>query len=202
MVVGGSICGHLLGAGLFALQAWFCWLNGKCVQTEFDPNIYRALLHGASNARHIPDVAIEFWLLAIFSIGAATGVTAHWLSRRPFVTEWLDPISFGWLTPAVQAVKKGKSFVVAYVLTKTSNDGAFIAYEGVVQQLTLDENQQIRTIVLNDVDRFLVKIMKSSITRINSNGSPIQQLQISGDEILNIALEVVEVSSVELPELN
>ena len=95
------------------------------------------------------------------------------------------------MTPAIQAVKRGDSFVVAYILTSTSHEGASIAYEGTVQQLALDGDQSIKLIVLNDVDRFLVRITTAGLERLDSETTPIAQLQIAGDEIVNVALEIV-----------
>lgn len=201
MIMVGTIGGHLLGGGIFALQSLWCAWTQICVNVDFDPNIYRTLLRGSAAAREVSDLAIELWLLFIFLIAALTGTIAFNLSRRDFVTRRLDPISFGWLTPAVQAVKRGDSFVVAYVLTKTSHEGASVAYEGPVQQLTLDDNQAIRTIVLNDVDRFLVKITKSGIRRLDSGSTPISQLQITSDEIVNVALEVVQATPQDVAAL-
>lgn len=202
MIMVGTIGGHLLGGGLFALQSFWCHWTALCFAVDFDPNVYRTLLRGSAVARGASDIAIELWLLLLFLIAALTGALAFNLSRREFVTRRLDPISFGWLTPAVQAVKRGDSFVVAYVLTRTSYEGASVAYEGSVQQLTLDENQAIRTIVLNDVDRFLVKITKSGIRRLDSRATPISQLQITSDEIVNVALEVVQATSQDIAAID
>ncbi len=126
-----------------------------------------------------------------FLIAAATGALAYWMARRNVLTDRTDPIAYGWLNPAVQAVKKGNAFVVAYVLTKTSHEGASIAYEGVVQQLALDDDQSIKLVILNEVDRFLVKITEQGIERLDAETTPITQLQITATEIANIALEVV-----------
>lgn|GEM_PF-2045168 len=198
MVMLGTIVGHLLGAALFALQAAACQRMPYCVAVDFDPNIYKALLRGGASARNASDIAIEAWLFAILLIGAASGALAFWFSRLEWVTARLDPIAFGWLAPAVRAVKKGDSFVVAYVLTGSSHEGASVAYEGIVQQLALDENQAIKMLVLNDVDRFLVKILKTGIRRLDARTTPITQLQIAGDEIVNVALEVVQVTAMDI----
>jgi hypothetical protein len=131
------------------------------------------------------------WLLDMLLIGAATGMIAYWLVQREAVSGKTDPIAFGWLNPAVQAVKKEDSFVVVYVLTKTSPECFTIAYEGTVQQLALDEDQSIKFVVLNDVDRFLVKISERGLERVDAPPTPITQLQITAAEIANVALEVV-----------
>lgn len=198
MVVFGTIVGHLLGTGFFALQAAWCQTTGFCFGVGFDPNIYRALLRGASDARGATDFALEAWLLAMLLVGVVTGVVAQWLVQRDAVSGKTDPIAFGWLNPAVQAVKKGDSFVVAYVLTKTNHDGFIVAYEGTVQQLALDEDQSIKLVILNDVDRFLVKISESGLDRVDTSSTPITQLQVTAAEIANVALEVVQAPAADV----
>ena len=183
MVVLGTIGGHLLGTILLEAQALYCSV-GPCISVGFDPNAYRVLLQGVSAARHAPDSAFVTWLFQALLLGPITGAVAFWLSRRALVNSILDPIAFGWLAPAVRAVKMGNSFVTAYVVTKMSHGEFSVAYEGVVQQLAL--------VVLNDVDRFLVRITDGGLERINSSANPITQLQITASEIANVALEVVQ----------
>ncbi|MBX7487913.1 hypothetical protein K3177_05245 [Qipengyuania sp. GH25] len=191
MIVLGTIAGHFVGAALLTLQNWYCQSN-SCVPLDFDPNSYRALLQGAAAAQRAPDLAIEIWLLQVLLIGVLAAIGAFWLSRWKFVTDRLDPIAFGWLSPAVQAVKNGNSFVTAYVVTKTSHNDLSVAYEGVVQQLALDEDQSIKLVVLNEVDRFLVRITEGGLARVNTSANPITQLQITASEIANVALEVMQ----------
>lgn len=191
MIVLGTMLGHLLGAGAFAVQAGWCRWTGACVAVDFDPNVYRALLRGAAANGRIPDLAIEAWLVAMLGTGIATFAIGGALARSKRVTDRLDPIAFGWLNPAVQAVKAGHAVVVAYVVTKTSHDGMSLAYEGLVQQLGLDEDQSVRLVVLSDVDRFLVRIGADGVERVSGDRAPLTQLQIRGDEIANIAFEVV-----------
>ena len=131
-------------------------------------------------------------------VGAATFLVAHWIVQRETVSGRTDPIAFGWLNPAVQAVKKGDSFVVAYVLTKMSHEGLTVAYEGTVQQLALDEDQSIKLVILNDVDRFLVRISDRGLDRVDSSATLITQLQITAAEISNVALEVVRAPALDI----
>ena len=84
------------------------------------------------------------------------------------------------------------------MLTKTSHECFTIAYEGTVQQLALDEEQSIRFVVLNDVDRFLVKISENGLERVDAPSTPITQLQITAVEIANVALEVVRAPDMDV----
>lgn len=188
----GTLFGHALGTGFYALQAKWCDLTGLCFPVAFDPNVYRALMHGASAATGAPDIAFEIWLVSFMAIGGATSAAAYWISRRDTLTGLTDPITFGWLAPTVRAVKRGDSFVVAYVMTKTNHDELTVAYEGIVQQLALDDDQSIKLIVLNEVDRFLVSMSSEGLKRVDAKSTPITQLQITAAEIANVALEVVQ----------
>lgn len=198
MIVLGTIGGHMLGTGIFALQAAWCRSTALCFDVGFDPNVYRSLLRGATGAQGASDLALELWLAAMLLIGIATGVVAYWLVQREAISGRTDPIAFGWLNPAVQAVKKGDSFVVAYVFTKTNHDAFTVAYEGTVQQLALDEDQSIKFVVLNDVDRFLVKISDKGLERVDAPSTPITQLQITAAEIANVALEVLRAPELDV----
>ena len=198
IIVLGTIGGHIIGTGIFAGQAAWCRVTNLCFAVDFDPNVYRALLRGAAAARGASDLALEWWLLSTLLVGAATFLVALWLVQREVVSSRTDPIAFGWLNPAVQAVKKGDSFVVAYVLTKMTHEDLTVAYEGTVQQLALDEDQSIKLVILNDVDRFLVKISDDGLERVDSSATLITQLQITAAEISNVALEVVRAPALDI----
>ena len=115
IVMMGTVLGHILGTGFFAALVSWRKHTSLCIDVGFDPNPYKALLRGSAAAREIPDLALQIWLLAFFFIAVATGSLAYWMARRDVLTDRTDPIAYGWLNPAVQAVKKGNAFVVAYV---------------------------------------------------------------------------------------
>lgn len=193
LILVGAILGHLLGTTWFVVQRIGCEWTRRCIEVSYDPNVYRALLRGTKSTTAVSDVAFEVWLLAMLLVGVVTGALGYVLIQRETVRKWIDPLTFGWLNPAVQAVKAGDAFVVAYVLTKTSHEGAAVAYEGIVQQLGLDEDQSIKLVILSEVDRFVVSISPEGIERKDVEASSIQQLHITAAEIANIALEVVRV---------
>jgi hypothetical protein len=191
IVVGGTIGGHTVGALLFAGQSLWCDSTGWCVRISFDPNVYRVLISANHAGTLIPDVGIAWWLVALGAIGIFTGWLALTGSRWDRLKGKWDAVGFGWLQPAVAAVKRGDSVVVAYVVTKTSYDGASVAYEGMVQQLAIDSDQRITMIVLRRVDRFLTKITEEGLVRLDSDHQPIAQMQLRDVEIANVALEIV-----------
>lgn len=192
VVVSGTIAGHLAGAVLFDLQAIWCRSTGLCVPVAFDPNIYRVLLGMGHPAGAPTDGAIAWWIFFLGALGVLTGWAFARASRTAAFKRNFDPVEFGWLDPAVQAVKAGHSVIVAYVVTKTSHDGASIAFEGIVDRLALDDDQKVAMIVLSQVDRFTVTIeSKGGIRRRNGGGRPIAQMQLAASEIANIAFEVL-----------
>jgi hypothetical protein len=192
VVVAGTIAGHTLGAGVFALQAAWCRWTGFCWTTAYDPNVYRVLLSNQHPAGELTDFAIEWWIFFLGALGAITGWFFSRAARSAAFKGTFDPIDFGWLNPAVQAVKAGNSVVVAYVVSKTSHNGASIAYEGIVDRLALDDDQKVAMLVLSRVDRFTVRIEDDgTIKRREGGGTPIAQMQFAAAEIANIAFEVL-----------
>lgn len=198
-VVLGTIVGHLAGAGGFAAQAWWC-AHGPCMAVGFDPNVYRVMLAGGHPAATLPDAAIFAWLCYLLGVGAATGVAFHRGSRLGVVRRALDPVAFGWLHPIVEDVAGGRSFVLGYVLTRTAHDGTSLAFEGTVERLALGADQQVAMIVLGRVERFAVRIDgEGHVARVNTEGQRIARLQIAGDQIANVALEVITIPDDVLP---
>ncbi len=192
IVVLGAIGGHLLGAWLLALQAILCRLSGRCLAVDFDPNVYRVLMTVTQPHEPVSDLAIGAWLLDLALVGVATGGLIERASRLPWVQDRWDTLDFGWLNPAIQAVKTRDAAVLAYVVTRTEHEGASVAYEGIVQQLARDDDQTVTMLVLTKVDRFLVRITPAGVERTGGGQNPIAQMQFHLAEIANIALEVIE----------
>jgi hypothetical protein len=191
-VVLGTICGHILGAALFVLQAGWCRATGLCMPVAFDPNVYRVIFTSAKTPGYITDFAILAWLVELALVGVLTGALIAWAARRDWIKGRWDAIDFGWLNSPVQEVRGGNAVILAYVVTKTSYEGANIAYEGMVQQLAMDDDQIITMLVLRRVDRFLVRITPEGMTRTEEEHQPIAQMQLHLGEIANVALEIIE----------
>lgn len=206
LVVLGTILGHIIGSTFFVLQTVWCTTTSFCLSVPYDPNIYKALLLGGRTPEVLSDFAVEAWLVGMLLIGFAAGGIGYWLARQSTVTNVTDALAFGWLKSAVQAVKTGDTFVLAYVLTKTRYEGMsealFVAYEGEVQHLALDDDQSVKLVVLNDVDRFLVSVSERGVRRIDVAASVIQQLHITSDEIANIALEIFRAPQSDVDAVN
>jgi hypothetical protein len=140
----------------------------------------------------VTDLAVFAWLFELALFGVLAGLAIALLARTDWVKNRWDAIEFGWLNAPVQEVKSNSAVILAYVVTKTSHEGANVAYEGIVQQLALDDDQTITMLVLRRVDRFLVRITNKGVVRTDEDHQPIARMQLHLSEIANIALEVIE----------
>lgn len=189
VVVFVALTAHAAGAALFALNEAVA-RHAVLLPLGFDPNPYRPLwrapapaaLSGASFA----------WELAWFvALTLASGWACRWLANQTPVTALSAPLRFGWLLPIARQVAAGSHVVIGYVLTTTGHDGAWIAYEGVVRRLALNDDDAIEMIVLEQCDRFVVRIADGRVERVDSAAQTIELIQLRQDQIANCALEVL-----------
>lgn len=192
VIVLGTIAGHLVGSLAFALQDLWCRHTAWCATVAFDPNVYRVLFTAGKTTEVITDWAVFAWLLTLALVGLGAGALIVRLAGTAWIRDRWDAIDFGWLNTPVHAVKDGHAVILAYVVTKTAYGGASVAYEGIVQQLAMDDDQTITMLVLGQVDRFLVRITDRGVERIDEGHQPIAQMQFHLSEIANVALEVIE----------
>ena len=191
-IILGALFGHVIMASLIYMMQSGCSATSLCFRSSFDPNIYRVLVGGYSGMREAPDSAFVAWFLTLLTTGGGTFLCGELFNKYHIYSKKLDPALFGWLTPIVQSVRDDNAFVIAYVVTKTAHDGISVGYEGVVAKLALDDDQGIKLIVLNNADRFLVRLTKRGLHRVDFDSRTIDKIQIASGEIANIALEVIE----------
>lgn len=192
VIVFGALAGHILMSGLLALQSSFCAATSLCVAVSFDPDVYRVILTGAKEAGHPGDWAFFAWFVSLLLPAVIVGALAWWASGWAWVRGFRETSTFGWLKPIVDLGRPDNSFILAYVVTTIEHDGANVAYEGIVENIALDDNRAIAMIVLSKCDRFLVKITAKSVDRIDSRHAPIPLIQLEAKNFLNVALEVFE----------
>lgn len=137
-------------------------------------------------------IELELFYLVVLTLGAGLG--GEWLARRSPVNTLSAPLRFGWLLPIAKQVQAGSHVVIGYVLTTTGHDGAWIAYEGMVRRLSLDDDGAIQMIVLEQCDRFVVRLVDGKVERVDSDADTIALIQLRDKQIANYALEVIEVS--------
>lgn len=200
IILVGALLSHAAGALIFAIQEFYCGV-GPCFQTHNDPDVYRAIL---TQDQHLAgsSTGIAFSLVFFLLLGAGAGLIASRLANTPLLRVALRPDAQGWIRAVAEAANDPNKAVTAFVLTKTSNAGLIAAYEGVVQQLTLDDDQAITMIALAGVDRFLVEIADGDMRRLDCETRPMLLMQILKGEIANIAFDIIDLGGLPKDDPN
>lgn len=186
-----ALVGHVGGAGLFAINEILAsWKT--LVTLSYDPNPYKALLSGQAPSG-LSSLAIELELSFFLALAVAMFSMCEKAARAKIVSARTDPIRFGWLAPIVQKADAGDHVAVGYVRTTSEYEGAWIAYEGSVRRLTLDDDDGIKMIVLEQCDRFLVRIKDDRMERVDVESTPIAMMHIANEQIADFAIELFEV---------
>lgn len=202
VIVFGALLGHILLSALFALQAGVCRLNGYCLALGFDPNVYRVILTNGRSAGTPSDSAFFSWFVSLLLPALIVGIVAYRASGWGWVRDMREASSFGWLKRWVDLARPANSFILAYVVTTLEHEGANVAYEGIVENIALDENRAIKMLVLSNCDRFLVRVSADKVERIDGEHSPIPLIQLEANNFINVALEVFEdVDATPQPEI-
>jgi hypothetical protein len=194
IIVFGAVAGHVVMAALIAAQETACQV-APCMRVGFDPNIYRVLVAGEQvpavpgRFAGLPGWAIPYWLLNLLLPAVLTAWAAFRIGTMQRVRRLRDRSVLGWMQPWIEQAQPAEAFLVAYVVTGMAHDGAYVAYEGMVTNVALDDNRAITMIVLNNCDRFLVKITEDGVRRVDAPTS-IGIIQLEARNCLNIALEL------------
>ncbi|KRB93215.1 hypothetical protein [Sphingomonas sp. Root720] len=144
LVVALALSAHVAGAILFAANEQIAgahpWFN-----IGFDPNPYKMLLLGHVPGR-LSSTAFAAELLYFFLLTIATGWVGERTAKLNPITTKAQPLRFGWLLPIARQVEQGSHIVIGYVMTTTDNDGSWLAYEGMVRRLALDDDDGIQIV--------------------------------------------------------
>lgn len=187
-----ALAAHTAGAGIFAAnEAIAAWK--PLIALSYDPNPYKALLTGEA-PKELSAIAIELELLFFLVLSFGTGWICEKIARAKPITARTEPLRFGWLLPIVERIEAGDHVAVGYVRTTSGHDGAWIAYEGSIRRLTLDDDDGIRVVVLEQCDRFVVRMKDDKIERIDMDSAPIAMMHIAADQIGDFAIELFEVA--------
>ena len=192
VIVFGALLGHILLSALFVAQAWLCRWSGGCLALAFDPNVYRVILTNGRSAGMPSDAAFLAWFVALLLPALIVGLVAYRASGWRWVRDLREGASFGWLKRWVDLARPANSFIIAYVVTTLEHEGANVAYEGIVENIALDDNRAIKMLVLSNCDRFLVRISADKVERIDAAHAPIPLIQLEAENFVNVALEVFE----------
>ena len=201
-IVSGAVVGHVAMATLLALQETGCDLTRACLSVGFDPNIYRLIVAGEKAARasnafaNLPAWAIPVWLIILLVPAMLTGTVAFRVGTWPRVRRLRERSTLGWFQPWIEQARPADRFIIAYVVTSMTHDGAYVAYEGAVVNFALDDNRAIAMIVLGSCDRVLVRITDDGVKRVDAPTS-IGLIQLEARNCLNIALELFGASGTD-----
>lgn len=192
VIVFGALVGHIVLSGIYAIQAAACEHAVRCFQLSYDPNVYRVILTSGRSAGTPSDWAFLSWFVSLLTPALIIGGLAYWASGWKLVRNLRENATFGWLKRWVDLARPANSFILAYVVTTLEHEGANVAYEGIVENIALDDNRAISMIVLSSCDRFLVRISDKSVERIDTDHAPIPLIQLEARNFVNVALEVFE----------
>lgn len=192
VIVFGALIGHIFLSALFALQASFCSWASSCIASGFDPNVYRVILTNGRSVGTPTDVAFLSWFVSLLLPALIVGLFAYKASSWRWVRDLREAASFGWLKRWVDLARPANSFIIAYVVTTLEYEGNHVAYEGIVENIALDDNRAIKMLVLSSCDRFLVRVHGNNVERIDVDHAPIPLIQLEASNFANVALEVFE----------
>lgn len=192
VIVFGALLGHILLSALFAVQAGFCRWSERCLALGFDPNVYRVILTNGRSAGTPSDSAFLGWFVSLLLPALIVGLVAYRASSWRWVRDLREASSFGWLKRWVDLARPANSFIIAYVVTTLEHEGANVAYEGIVENIALDDNRAIKMLVLSSCNRFLVRVSADKVERIDTEHATIPLIQLEASNFINVALEVFE----------
>jgi len=184
-----ALLAHTAGAAVFGLNELVARRAVLIALPQY-PNPYRLLWGGVPAAMSGAAFAGELLYFSALTLGSFA------LCRRLAVPDPVNaataPLRFGWLLPVARQVEAGSHVVIGHVMTTLGHDGAWIAYEGMVRRLALDDDA-IEMIVLEQCDRFVVRIVDGRVERVDSDQRTIELIQLRHEQVANWALEVIEV---------
>lgn len=196
VIVFGALTGHFIMACIYAAQALWCKATNFCATVSFDTNVYRIILHNHKGDWASSDIGLLWWLLALLLPSVFAGSAAYYISKIKAVRNFRETATLGWLKRVIDRKPPESGFILAYVVTSIEANSSYVAYEGIVENIALDDNRAITMLVLSSCDRFLVKMTQTALTRVDSKRpqKSIPLLQIEAKNIKNVALEVFAVT--------
>lgn len=180
----GALIAHTIAALMLALNALWC-AHLPCVAVPWEPNLYLELLRFRS-----PDTApgpgtaaaVLVSLTVITAMGFGIGWLAAWGARR---SARLRSLTYGW---TVELAFSDALVVTAFVVSDVSAEGAYLGYEGIVQDLKIGADGEIKTLSLSDCGRFLLKVTPDGVERTAVDRALIPFVMLEAANIKNIAL--------------
>lgn len=180
----GALIAHAVAALALASNAAWCAAHG-CIPVPWEPNLYLELLRFRSPSSAPAQgtaAALLVSLVIVTGLGFAVGWVAAWLAQR---SSRLRSLTYGW---AAELAFSDALVVSAFVVSDLNSDGAYLGYEGIVQDLKMGADGEIKTISLSDCDRFVLTVKPEGLERVAVSRSMIPFVILEAANIKNIAL--------------
>lgn len=193
VVTFGALIAHTLAACLFTIDiGWTVW--GRSLHIVF-PDVYGAAM--ALSGDHPPtggrSAAFAGFLLTCAGLSALAFLATFAVMRcSDTAANAFRRAAYGWLAQLVEEGSRPDRAIAAFVLTNLSKDGAYVGYEGLVENLSLASDKQIAVIQLSDCNVFLLRIGRSVHRERISRDEPIPLITLEGSNIANVAFTVVQ----------
>jgi hypothetical protein len=190
-IIFGALAGHILLSILYVVQTLWCRYTGLYFPVSFDPNVFRGILTNGKSSIVAPDIAFLSWFFSLLLPAVMVAALSYFASSLTWVRDQRERATFGWLKRWVDLARPSNSFLLAQVVTTLEHDGVNVAYQGIVENIALDDNRAIKMLVLSNCDRFLVKITDHTVERVEINSFPIPLIHLEATNFINVAFEVL-----------
>jgi hypothetical protein len=191
-VVFGALVGHILLSLLYVVQSFWCRATGLCFNVPFDPNVFRIILTSGRSSVSAPDIAFLSWFFSLLLPAAMVAILSFWASSWQWVRDQREASTYGWLKRWVDLAKPKNSCLLACVVTTLEHEGSNVAYQGIVENIALNDDRAITMLVLSNCDKFLVKVVGDSSNTEESKPTPIALIHLEAKNFVSVALEVFE----------
>jgi hypothetical protein len=215
VIVVASLGAHATLAGLLTLLD---------APAALDP--YRSLLQAPAHPERLGRRDLFAVLAAFLLLAGAAWPLGLWLGAIPAARRAL----FGWLAELVERLERdrrdantpahplrglvrlarnrpaeaseptARRMFAAFVLTTTAHDGVVLGYRGLVRSIALDADREIASLVLDEVNRFTLKLHEGGLTTSqHGDAERIPSVYLPRASIANAVITVLEVPPADPP---
>lgn len=170
---------HALGAVALAFAATI----GR-VQFDFFAEA-AATARGAPNGARGMAVALGYLL--------ALSVAGYLAARAAYGFNWVRRSLYGWMADSIERSRRTDRYVSAYVLSAVTHDRVRLGYQGLVENVMLDSDREIESLVLLDVSRFTLRLSDHGhVYTRRHEGDALPRLHLDHTQIGNIVFDVFD----------
>ena len=201
LILLGALFAHTGAAILFWLQESWTYLGWfPNISLGFDPNPYKVFLttdfteSPSQNRSELQNVSgfIAYVLISSLVLGLVVCRIAFRAGESESLRNFVRPELIGWALELADKVAGPDQLVTAYVVTKSVHGEYFAGYEGMVEKISLGSDGQVTSLVLLEVDRFVVRVHSRGVVRPRiDETTPMELLVIDGREISNASFSEI-----------